>query len=101
MKKYATLFLITMGMIFLCSCAAYQAIEADNKTVKDCEFIGTVSSTFKTPSKGKTWALEQAAEKGATHAIIKTTPAGGKGTGKYKVDAQCYICSGKSGSTAQ
>jgi len=101
MKKYATLFLITTGLMFLCSCAAYQVIEADNKMVKDCEYIATISGTFKNPSEGKTWALEQAAEKGATHAIIKTTPEGGKGAGKYKVDARCYVCSGKSNSAEQ
>ena len=93
MKKYATLFLMTIGMMFLCSCAAYQVIEADKAMVKNCDYIGTVSSSFKNSDEGKKYVLEQAAEKGATHAIIKITPEGKKGSGKYSVDARCYRCS--------
>ncbi|MGB5218832.1 MAG: hypothetical protein WBN66_11100 [Smithella sp.] len=100
MKKYVTLILITIGLMIICSCAARQVIEADKKMVKDCEYIGTVSSTFKNPDEGKQYVLEQAAVKGATHAIIHITPEGKKGTGKYSVSARCYRCSESNRSTA-
>lgn len=101
MKKYVTLILITIGLILICSCAARQVIEADKAMVKNCDYIGTVSSTFKNSNEGKQYVLEQAAEKGATHAIIKITPEGKKSSGKYSVDARCYRCSESSSSTAK
>ena len=101
MKKYLTLILIIIGLMVISSCAARQVIEADKAMVKNCDYIGTVSSTFKNSNEGKQYVLEQAAEKGATHAIIHIAPEGKKGSGKYSVDARCYRCSESNRSAAQ
>jgi hypothetical protein len=92
MKKYVILILAITGLMMINNCAHRQVIEANNTMVKNCTFIGTVSSSFNSPDEGKKYVMNQAAEKGATHVIIKLTAEGKKSPGKYNVSARCYQC---------
>lgn len=65
------------GLINLSGCAGLtkneNVKEADEGMVKNCQFIGTFNSSFSDPKSALNSAVNEAAEKGATHYLIMDT----------------------------